>query len=544
MRLAAHGRKFQPKKNTQNHEMEKDSSMECMFIPENVMGQRAYTDIYAKTNRSVGRAATRPDMDSLVRQCRNNDTNDTNTIAYEDLTWEQRRVVEIIDSGESVFFTGKAGAGKSYTIEYIRQTRASGGTYITGSTGIAAVNIGGTTLHAFAGVGLAEKSATELANRVLATEILRARWTDCRRLIIDEISMIDKDLFDKLEFIARTVRCDDRPFGGIQVIATGDFLQLPPVTRAGSDSKLCFLSKAWIEVFKGQQLLLTGAKRQTEAGFINLIDAVRVSQRDLDTHHVAALKRLEATVFDTSDGILPTKLCPTNASVGVENNRHLLALKVRAHAFMSTDIVNLSCVGARSAANMIEKSCVAEKTVVLKVGAQVMLLKNLDTEHGIVNGSRGVVVAFKTCKEFYTETHSNQLLAENTCNTQWPVVRFIRGPTRLLVDNDGVWDINVKNAVTGEVETLAIRIQVPLKLAWALTIHKSQGQTLDRFVCDLRCFEAGQAYVALSRARSAGSVRISHLDPSRIWCDPLALEFFNSLVPGHDAEPASKRRAH
>ncbi|XP_050319094.1 ATP-dependent DNA helicase PIF1 [Bactrocera neohumeralis] len=403
---------------------------------------------------------------------------------------EQLEVLRACTSGKNVFFTGSAGTGKSFLLRKIISALPPDGTMATASTGVAACLIGGTTLHAFAGIGGGDYGLTrciELASRAASAQI----WRKCKRLIIDEISMVDGQYFEKIEAVARHVRKNDKPFGGIQLILCGDFLQLPPVVKNENNSnptqRFCFQSNAWEKciqcVFE-----LKEVHRQSDPEFVNILNHIRIGHVNEEI-----TKRLRATSKQKIEGggILATQLCSHTNDAQSINETKLESLEGENILFRSED----------SDANMVKQldsQLQATSQLYLKINAQVMLLKNINISAGLVNGARGVVVRFEK---------------------GLPVVRFKNN--REYVCSHEKWII--KSASGGTIT----RRQVPLKLAWAFSIHKSQGLTLDCVEMSLsKVFEAGQAYVALSRAKSLDSLRILDFDPKQVWANAQVLQYY------------------
>ena len=291
----------------------------------------------------------------------------------------------------SVFFTGNAGTGKSFLLRAIVQElhrRHSSGVFVTASTGIAAANVGGRTIHSFAGIGLGEDDAATMVRTLKPNA--RARWRQAQVLVIDEISMLCGVLLDKLDSVGRAVRGQpDKPFGGIQVVLVGDFFQLPPV-RLGQDPnvRFCFTARCWNEVV-AETFVLSRVYRQRDAQFLAMLDEVRhgtvgpASERILQLVYQQTVNPPAASTDD--DGIKPTVLYATNRHVDAQNERELRKLAGDAKTFRATD------KGEANARHHLEQNCLAPTVLELKVGAQVMLLKNLHVEDGLTNGTRGVV---------------------------------------------------------------------------------------------------------------------------------------------------------
>ncbi|CAH2310452.1 ATP-dependent DNA helicase PIF1 [Pelobates cultripes] len=408
------------------------------------------------------------------------------------LSTEQSLVLNTVLGGKNVFFTGSAGTGKSYLLKRIVGALPPKSTYATASTGVAACHIGGTTLHAFAGIGSGKApldQCIELAKR----PGVRQHWTSCQHLIIDEVSMVEGELFDKLEAVARAVRGKDEPFGGIQLIVCGDFLQLPPVTLASSQTKFCFQAKTWRKCID-LTMELTEVRRQTDKDFISLLQEVRLGRC---TEEVTRRLILTSNHKIERDGILATRLCTHKDDVELMNERRLQQLP--------GDMIGFEALDSDPALiKTINSQCPVGEKIQLKKGAQVMLAKNLDVSRGLVNGARGVVIGFEGSGK------------------PVPKVRFLCGVTELVKAERFVFK--------GHGGIYISRQQLPLKLAWAISIHKSQGMSLDCVEISLaRVFESGQAYVALSRARSLEGLRVLDFDPNVVKANPYVLQFYSRL---------------
>ncbi|NWU39203.1 PIF1 helicase, partial [Hylia prasina] len=408
------------------------------------------------------------------------------------LSAEQEAVLGAVRSGKSIFFTGSAGTGKSFLLKRIVGSLPPNITYATASTGVAACHIGGTTLHAFAGIG-SGKAPLEQCIQLAERPGVRQHWLACQHLIIDEISMVDGKFFDKLEAVARAVRKRDEPFGGIQLIICGDFLQLPPVCKANEETKFCFQAKSWRKCIH-INMELTEVRRQTDKTFVSLLSAIRVGRC---TEEVTRQLMQTAAHRSERDGILATRLCTHKDDVELTNERRLQQLPGEVHVFEALDSDPMLV-------KLVDAQCPVGGRVELKLGAQVMLAKNLDVSQGLVNGARGVVVGF--------ESEQKGL----------PKVRFLCGVTQLIKMEKWV--------IKGPSGVHLSRQQLPLKLAWAISIHKSQGMSLDCVEISLsRVFESGQAYVALSRARSLAGLRVLDFDPKVVRADPAVLQFYRQL---------------
>ena len=408
------------------------------------------------------------------------------------LSPEQKRVLETVLKGQNIFFTGSAGTGKSFLLKRIIGALPPQHTFATASTGVAACHIGGTTLHAFGGIGSGTaclEQCVELARRPAVAQ----QWRKCKHLIIDEISMVDGEFFNKLETVARVIKKNDKPFGGIQLILCGDFLQLPPVTKQNQKCKFAFQSRAWrhsIDV----NMELTNVRRQSDPSFIKILQQLRLGRCTEEIY----LKLSESKTHKIDkNGVLATRLCTHKEDVDFINQDQLSKIKAPLRTFEALDSDEFY-------RKTIDAQCPVKYKVDLKEGSQVMLAKNLDVQRGLVNGARGVVVGFEPGAYGV------------------PKVRFLSGETVTI--NNERWTFK---AAGGQYLT---RKQLPLKLAWAISIHKSQGMSLDCVEISLaRVFEEGQAYVALSRAKNIEGLRVLDFSRSCVRANPHVLKFYKNL---------------
>lgn len=494
-----------------------------------------------------------------------------------DLTEEQKKVIKyIVHDGMNIFYTGSAGTGKSVVLrELVHSLHLKYGASrvgVTASTGLAACNIGGQTIHRFLSIGLGTGSAFELAKRIKKNPANVKKWKNLKVLIIDEISMIDGKLFTKLDELAKIIRANQFPFGGIQVVCTGDFFQLPPVNKEGP-AQFSFQSPCWNKVIQKTILLSQVFRQKGDTELIDMLNALRYGNMDNDM--IAKFYKLSRNVkYD--DGLEPTELFPTRDEVKRANQTRLNQIPSKSIRFKAED--NIS---DPNYVKMLD-NLMCEKELELKEGAQVMYLKNLDDQ--IVNGSIGTITCFMPTKlwekinDIYRSTlydNDEQVLDELRllssrvgCVDNWTpeeTKRFDRIPherksnfTKLanIASSELISDlypvVNFKTAsgdnlirvtreefnieagrirnYTGGDSDKIIRSQIPLLLSWALSIHKAQGQTIDRLKIDLRrIFEKGQVYVALSRATNKDHLQIMNFDPRRITTSQEVKQFYQNL---------------
>ncbi|OCF36037.1 ATP-dependent DNA helicase PIF1 [Kwoniella heveanensis CBS 569] len=451
------------------------------------------------------------------------------------LSAEQQKVLSlVVGEGKNIFFTGSAGTGKSVLLRELiknlrkKYTTAPDAVAVTASTGIAACNIGGVTLHSFGGVGLAIEKPEILITKLRKNKKAAARWQRTKVLIIDEVSMVDGEMFDKFCKLGQLIRKNPKPFGGIQIVVTGDFFQLPPVTKGGAVPRFCFEAQMWDETIH-MSVNLTKVFRQKDQRFVDMLNEMRFGK--LTPKSIEAFRSLSRPI-DYTDNIEPTELFPRREDVDKSNGTRLKQLNTDGYSYAAID------GGAVTDPVQREKllaNFMAPGFLELKVDAQVMLIKNVD--ESLVNGSMGKVIGFDWKsnnfdtsgrwdpdavyqgmdeEEKYKQKKLEEALREKISSgaKPWPVVRFNipGGGTRDMFVEPDTFKAELPN---GEVQ--ASRAQLPLILAWAMSIHKSQGQTLDRVKVDLgKVFEKGQAYVALSRATSLEGLQVLGFTPQKV----------------------------
>ena len=451
----------------------------------------------------------------------------------------QSSALDILKTGQNVFLTGSAGSGKTYTlnqyINYLRARRVP--VAVTASTGIAATHMNGTTIHSWSGIGIKDELSDRDLTNLSRKQFLADRLKDTAVLIIDEISMLHAKQLNLVNQVLKHVRKNDAAFGGIQVVVAGDFFQLPPIGSKGETNreKFAFMSEAWLDA-KFHICYLSEQHRQvSEAanGGLDLDDILNQIRRQEVTFE--AIAALEAT-FDQNVDINRTRLYTHNLNVNKINDKELAALEGETMRFEAT------ATGDSKLVETLKKTVRTQDDLVLKVGAKVMFIKN-NSELGVSNGTMGELIGFAAVKIDDSKDTSDDLIedtaqdaiAKNTKNKakkdkeskekpkdekpttqKMPVVRLNSG--REVIAEPEEWIIEDE---TGDV--LASYLQVPLCLAWAITIHKSQGMTLEAAEIDLsRTFELGQGYVALSRLKSLAGLQLLGMNDMSLQLDPLA----------------------
>lgn len=424
---------------------------------------------------------------------------DTKEIDYESqLSEEQLAVLSDINGIKNILVTGSAGTGKSFLLKAIRKQFLDNkiNLAVCGSTGIAAVNVNGLTLHTWAGLGLAKGDPEVIVEKIRQNKKAFSNLTRINHLALDEISMISGSLFQKLDKVFRMVRGRlDEPFGGMQLIMFGDFLQLPPVsTSAKRPEKFAFQTKAWKDA-KIKTHLLSKVFRQEELEFSKALDAVRIGEFN---ESVSKILNDCYQKEDKDPTFKPVVLHTHNKDADLINKSKLGEIDSELVDYEAKD------EGSKKALKALER-CLLPKTLELKVGAQVMLCVNLEQDQGLVNGTLGKVVGFS-----------------NTFR-ELPIIEFQNGKKRTLELHEWKVDENGK--------TIGYRVQIPVRLAWAITVHKSQGMTLEKVEVHLgKAFEYGQSYVALSRAKTKEGLFIANGSRKSIKAHPDALKFYKDLT--------------
>jgi ATP-dependent DNA helicase PIF1 len=387
----------------------------------------------------------------------------------------QGLALEIMLLGESVLLTGPAGAGKTFVLnQFIRFAKAEGKhVSVTATTGLAATHLGGTTIHSWAGIGVQDHLPNGFAEHIAKGRREIIEKTDV--LIIDEISMLHDFRLDMVDEVCRLVRKKDEPFGGIQLIMSGDFFQLPPINRGDSRAGgFVVNSKVWQEL-DPVICYLQEQHRQDDETLLEILNAIRAG--DVRRHHAETLLA-RAEVYPDEFELL-TELHTVNIDVDKLNDLKLAELEGDEITYSQTT------TGSEGYLESLQRSVLAPAALKVKKGALVMAVKN-STERKYVNGSLGTVIDF----EPYTE---------------YPIVEFKNGKVVSMVPD--TWELR-----DGDKKRASIS-QIPLRLAWAITVHKSQGMTLDAARIDLRkAFVEGMGYVALSRVKNLNNLYLTGIN--------------------------------
>ncbi len=395
----------------------------------------------------------------------------------------QSQTLEILKTGANVFLTGEPGAGKTYVLnQYIDWLISSDvSVAVTASTGIASTHIGGMTIHSWSGIGARDMLDQYALDAIASNEKVVRRVKKARVLVIDEISMLDGRVLDMVETVCRTIKQKGESFGGMQVILVGDFFQLPPIAGRGEMSRFAFESRAW-DTAKFLTGYLTEQHRQEDELLLGLLNAIR--KNDVDESHYTLLA--EQTDIGFPD-VEPTKLFTHNSDVDSMNISRLKELNTEARTF------KMEARGSKPLLLGLVKNCLSPEVLELRIDAMVMCTKN-NFEVGYVNGTLARVVRFDI-------------------DDGYPVIETSDGREIKIASQN--WSVQEDDKVLAQIT------QIPLRLAWAITVHKSQGMSLDAAEIDLRnAFTYGQGYVALSRVRTLTGMKILGLNSQALLVDP------------------------
>lgn len=407
----------------------------------------------------------------------------------------QKTALEILKDGHNVFLTGPAGSGKTYLLNlFIKHLKNEGkAVAVTASTGIAATHMNGRTVHSWSGMGIRTIITEHDLKRIARNSKTKGRISRTKTLIIDEISMLNARQLDNVDKICRRFKEPFLPFGGMQVILCGDFFQLPPVNKGGKeDVKFAYFSQAWQEMSL-KICYLDEQHRQKDNLMIGALNDIR-GQKVTDQTRKLILSRERKAIAGFAK---PTKLFTHNIDADAVNVAELEKINYKPVAYL------MRSGGNKQLVEYLKKGCLAPERLVLKKGAQVMFVRN-NFDKGYVNGTLGVVVGFDA-------------------ESKMPVVKTTRGKEIIALPE--TW------AVDDYDRTLAEITQLPLRLAWAITVHKSQGMSLDAAEIDLRkSFEYGMGYVALSRVRTLEGISLLGMNETALEINPEIFELDKKLL--------------
>jgi len=406
---------------------------------------------------------------------------------------KQKTALDILKAGKNVYLTGAAGSGKTHVInqyiEYLKHREVAVG--VTASTGIAATHIGGVTIHSWSGAGIKENLSDKEIESLTEKEYLYKRFEKTKVLIIDEVSMLSPALFDTVERICRTMKRNEEPFGGMQIVLSGDFFQLPPIGQRGRDIEFITTSNAWVSM-DVRVCYLDEQFRHNDNTLESILEEMRRGEISSSTREMLS----KMCDDNTKKGAATTRLYTHNVDVDEENEKELKKLPGSEHIF------EMSTKGRAVLIESLKKSILAPEILRLKKNAIVMFVKN-NFEAGYVNGTLGIVEDFdKGLPIVKTLSSGKAIYAE---------------PAEWIIEEDG--------KIHAKIE------QLPIRLAWAITVHKSQGMSLDAAEIDLsKSFVPGQGYVALSRLRTLKGLTLSGINDMAITVHPRALSINKHLL--------------
>ncbi len=404
----------------------------------------------------------------------------------------QLQALQLMMDGRSVFLTGAPGAGKTYVLnDFIQLAKRRGeNVAVTASTGIAATHIGGSTIHSWSGLGILDVLSDYDLERISSKPPLVKRYNATDVLVIDEISMLHGQRLDMVNTLAKRLRQNPAPFGGMQVILVGDLFQLPPINRGSDMADFAHLSQAWAELDPVVCYLTEQHRVRAGDTLLDLLGAMR--RGDINEMHETALRERLQTQPET--GVTVTRLYSHNADVDSINQKHLDSIEAEQKMY------TMFSTGSKQKREQLMKSVLAPEQLVLKKGAEVMFVANNPAKN-FVNGTRGTVYDFIGSTPMVITTDGREIHVE---------------PHSWKLEEDG----RVKAEVS----------QLPLRLAWAITIHKSQGMSLDAAEIDLsRSFTPGMGYVALSRVRSMDGIYLTGVNQMALTLHPLIFEYDREL---------------
>jgi ATP-dependent exoDNAse (exonuclease V) alpha subunit len=407
----------------------------------------------------------------------------------------QQEALDVLKTGANVFLTGSAGSGKTYVlnryIKYLQLQNKNVG--ITAPTGVAATHIGGITLNAWAGVGIKQTLSDNEIDELLKRNYLRRRLSQTHVLIIDEVSMLSVSLLALVNRILQSFKKNDAAFGGIQVVLCGDFFQLPPIdeeTQNDLPTNFIYDSPLWEEL-DPKVCYLEKPFRQDDERFLHILSQIR--QNNITKEIWETLKD---RFFQSFVGLTPTRLYTHNSRADIVNIQELAKLDEQEHVY------DMTSSGNPILADVMKKNCLAPSHLIVKKHALVMFVKN-NFDEGYANGTMGRIIDF-------------------TENENYPIVQTFNH--KEIVVRPSTWSIEEEGQIGATIK------QIPLRLAWAITIHKSQGMSLDAAEIDLgKSFLHGMGYVALSRVRSLKGIRLMSINSTSLKVSEEAIRIDKQL---------------
>jgi ATP-dependent DNA helicase PIF1 len=446
------------------------------------------------------------------------------------LSHEQEHALDLFQEGKNLFITGPGGVGKTHLIqEFIKDAERRGKrVQVCALTGCASLLLGcsAKTIHSWSGIKMAKGAKKQIVERALRGKKTKNNWKGIHIIIIDEVSMMSKKIFEVLEELSRYARLNSKPFGGLQVILTGDFFQLPPIGSMNEPdtSAFCFESPLWHTVIPlDNHIELNTMFRQKDPKYIEILSQVRRGELSKENTHI--LREHSERIYDVelNNGINISKLFPIRARVDYINQVMFDKINSLEHEYNIDKIYDCgvyleSGIGIEPAVqeacdnmtaterdyemNAILSSAQCTEHLKLKMGALVMCSANVDIENGICNGSQGIIIDF-------------------IGKDKLPKIHFANGKEMVMSKHH--WQ-------SVDYPSIAIK-QYPLQFAWALTIHKIQGASLNMAEIDVgtSIFEYGQTYVAMSRVKSLEGLYLNSFNPTKIRANPKVIQFYKQI---------------
>lgn len=411
------------------------------------------------------------------------------------LSKEQEITIKKFKEGKNIFISGPGGCGKSFIIKHLCSLNSSKNISVCAMTGCAAILLDkAKTLHSFAGINLAKGENSDIIEKIKKKRNIVKNWKNIDCLIIDEVSMLSKRILELLNDLAKTIRKNNKLMGGIQVIFSGDFYQLPPV----SGEEFCFKSDLWHQLFTPDcHIIYDKIFRQNDTNFQNILNQIRVGKLDENSKNI--LQNLAEKPNLKGVELYPIKSLVNNINKTqyskLNNNEYCFNISIKNNCANTIKPLNIQ----NEIKNLIQTSSWEDK-IYLKKNSMVMCTSNIDVANGICNGSQGEILDFID---------------------GFPRVRFYNGKIKTIY----------KHIIKSEIYPDLSISQIPLILSWATTIHKIQGSTLENAIVDVgnNIFTYGQTYVALSRLKSFDGLSIKNFSPEKIKVNPVVSNFYQKI---------------
>ena len=435
------------------------------------------------------------------------------------LTETQQRAFEYYNDNKNIFITGPGGCGKSFFIQSIYKDAKEKGKNIcvTSLTGCSAIllNCNATTLHKWGSFGLGKGEERDILKKIIKTKRTK-NYIETDILVIDEISMLNQKIFELLDYLCKKIRKNEEiAFGGIQIICSGDFYQLPPVCMDKTnilEKSFCFESELWEKTFDETFVFEKNFRQEQDSEFFSILQEIREGTVTFDT--IETLVNCSKKEIDENDLIVPTKIFPIKKSVDMINNKELEKLTEKKYKYFpevyNSNNVKITTINNKPLENEIDyikKNSMFEESLELCVGCQVMCISNIDQERKLVNGLQGIIIDFVYNAEK---------------NNYYPKIQF-EYITNPVIIYEHTWNLESTDKYNIQ--------QLPLILSWAITIHKSQGLSINKALIDIgnNIFEYGQTYVALSRVKTLEGLYLTRVNAKKIKANPKVINFYNNI---------------